>query len=65
MNRETRCISTYLEGIYSHCSMMEEEREHSLEIELPFVRHLFENKAKVVMIMVGCVSEKQKKEYAK
>ena len=45
--------------------MMEEVREHSLEIELPFVHHLFENKAKVVMIMVGCVSEKQKKEYAK
>ena len=45
--------------------MAEEEREHSLEIELPFVRHLFENKAKVVMIMVGCVNEKQKKEYAK
>ena len=45
--------------------MMEEMREHSLEIELPFVHHLFENKAKVVMSMVGCVSEKQKKEYAK
>lgn len=37
----------------------------SLEIELPFVYHLFGTKAKVVMIMVGNVSEKQKKEYAK
>ena len=37
----------------------------SLEIELPFVYHLFGSRAKVVMIMVGDVSEKQKIEYAK
>ena len=37
----------------------------SLEIELPFVYQLFGSSAKVVMIMVGDVNEKQKVEYAK
>lgn len=55
--------------------MRDEESEHrfhsivtimtSLEIELPFVYHLFGSKVKVVMIMVGDVNEKQKIEYAK
>ena len=38
---------------------------NSLEIELPFVYQLFGSSAKVVMIMVGDVNEKQKVEYAK
>ena len=38
---------------------------NSLEIELPFVYKLFGSSAKVVMIMVGDVNEKQKVEYAK
>lgn len=37
----------------------------SLEIELPFIHQLFGTKAKIVMIMVGDVSEKRKVEYAK
>jgi hypothetical protein len=37
----------------------------SLEIELPFIHQLFGTKAKIVMIMVGNVSEKRKVEYAK
>ncbi|KNB43727.1 hypothetical protein JH06_2478 [Blastocystis sp. subtype 4] len=52
-------------GLYSSCRMADEENEHSLEIELPFIHQLFGTKAKIVMIMVGNVSEKRKVEYAK
>ena len=45
--------------------MRDEENEHSLEIELPFVYHLFGTNAKVVLIMVGNVSTSEKKKVAK
>ncbi|KAK8832966.1 hypothetical protein WA577_003944, partial [Blastocystis sp. JDR] len=52
------------DGIYGMCRMRDEENEHSLEIELPFVYELFGDKVKVVMMMVGCVNTKQKEIYA-
>ncbi|OAO16381.1 hypothetical protein AV274_1912 [Blastocystis sp. ATCC 50177/Nand II] len=52
------------DGIYGMCRMRDEENEHSLEIELPFVYELFGDKVKVVMMMVGCVNTKQKEMYA-
>ena len=45
--------------------MRDEENEHSLEIELPFVYHLFGTNAKVVLIMVGNVSTSEKKKVVK
>ena len=51
--------------LFGSCSMRDEENEHSLEIELPFVYHLFGTNAKVVLIMVGNVSTSEKKKVAK
>ena len=44
--------------------MRDEENEHSLEIELPFVYHLFGSRAKVVLMMVGAVSSSYKSKIA-
>lgn len=44
--------------------MRDEEDEHSLEIELPFVYHLFGSSVKVVLIMVGAVSSSYKSKIA-
>lgn len=44
--------------------MRDEENEHSLEIELPFVYHLFGSRAKVVLMMVGAVSSSYKSKVA-
>ena len=44
--------------------MRDEENEHSLEIELPFVYHLFGPSVKVVLIMVGAVSSSYKAKIA-
>lgn len=54
----------HLQKLFGSCSMRDEENEHSLEIELPFVYHLFGSRAKVVLMMVGAVSSSYKSKIA-
>eukprot|EP00033_Pygsuia_biforma_P003400 GCRY01003723.1.p1 GENE.GCRY01003723.1~~GCRY01003723.1.p1 ORF type:complete len:302 (+),score=34.70 GCRY01003723.1:154-1059(+) len=49
-------------GLFSHLSLEEEETEHSLEMQLPFIHHQLGDRALLIPILVGQTTAKQEAE---
>lgn len=42
-----------------------DEAEHSIEMHLPFIRHVFSNEVKIVPILVGSLSEEKEQQFGR
>lgn len=51
-------------GKFSKVALSDEEEEHSLEMQFPFLSLIFATQAKIIPIMVGHVNDQKKEEYA-
>ncbi|EST05245.1 MEMO1 family [Kalmanozyma brasiliensis GHG001] len=52
-------------GKFSTMTQQEDEDEHSLELHLPYIRHVFPSHIKIVPILVGAINTAKEQEYGK